>query len=95
VASKRVNVRAILGDADLRRKLTVSTIQATQVREGIETSPQQADRAYYVVSEGERATFFALEPFKGARRGESDRRHEMFVRALRGEAPTLRNDIAR
>jgi hypothetical protein len=39
MASKRVNVKAILADADLRRKLMVSTIQATQAREGIETSP--------------------------------------------------------
>ena len=95
MTSKRMNVRAILADADLRRRLMVSTIQATQAREGIVTSPEQADRAYYVVSEGERATFFALEPFKGIRRGESDRRHEMFVRSVRGEAPILRSDIAR
>ena len=32
-----------------------------QAREGIETTEAQADRAYYVVSEGERATFFDLE----------------------------------
>ncbi len=95
MASKRVNVKATLADADLRRKLMVSTIQATQAREGIDTSPEQADRAYYVVSEGEKATFFALEPFKGIKRGEIDRRHEMFVRALRGEAQTIRSDIAR
>ena len=60
MASKRVNVKAILADADLRRKLMVSTIQATQAREGIETSPAQADRAYYVVTEAERAAFEAL-----------------------------------
>jgi len=95
MASKRVNVKAILADADLRRKLMVSTIQATQAREGIETSPAQADRAYYVVTEAEKSAFFSLEPFKGLKRGELDRRHEMFVRALHDEVLTVRTDIAR
>ncbi len=93
MASRRVNVKAILADADLRRKLMVSTIQATQAREGIETSPAQADRAYYVVTETERAAFFELERFK-ARRGETDKRHEMFVKVLRGEAEGIRHDVA-
>jgi hypothetical protein len=44
---KRVNVKAILADPDLRRKLMVSTIQATQAREGIDTTEAQANRAYY------------------------------------------------
>lgn len=95
MASKRVNVKAILADADLRRKLMVSTIQATQAREGIETSPAQADRAYYVVTEAERASFFELERFKGGKKGEQDKRHEMFVKALRGEEFEVRHDIAR
>ena len=95
MASKRVNVKAILADADLRRKLMVSTIQATQAREGIETSPAQADRAYYVVTEAERAAFFELERFKGGKKGEQDKRHEMFVKALRGEELEVRHDIAR
>ncbi len=94
MAGKRVNVKAILADADLRRKLMVSTIQATQAREGIETSQEQADRAYYVVTEAERAAFFELERFK-ARRGETDKRHEMFVKVLRGEADDIRHDVAR
>ena len=42
----RVNVRAILKDQGLRRKLMVWAIQATQAREGIETTPEQAARAY-------------------------------------------------
>jgi len=95
MASKRGNVKAILADADLRRKLMVSTIQATQAREGIETSPAQADRAYYVVTEAERAAFFELERFKGGKKGEQDKRHEMFVKALRGEELEVRHDIAR
>jgi len=95
MAGKRVNVKAILADADLRRKLMVSTIQATQAREGIETSPAQADRAYYVVTEAERAAFFELERFKGGKKGEQDKRHEMFVKSLRAEDETIRHDIAR
>jgi hypothetical protein len=95
VASRRVDVRAILASVELRRKLMVSTIQATQAREGISTTSEQADRAYYVVTEAERATFFELERFKGGKRDEPDRRHEMFVRAIRDEAPQLRHDVAR
>jgi hypothetical protein len=95
MASKRVDVRAILADAELRRKLMVSTIQATQSREGIETSEEQAGRAYFVVTEAERAAFFELERFKGGKKGEQDKRHEMFVKALRGEKQEVRHDIAR
>jgi hypothetical protein len=92
---KRVNVKAILADADLRRTLMVSTIQATQAREGIETTAEQADRAYYVVNEGEKGAFFGLERFKGGKRGEPDRRHEMFVCALTADAQNLRLDVPR
>src|SRR5215472_8543176 len=90
----RVNVKKILADSDLRRKLMVSTIQATQAREGIQTTAEQADRAYRVVTEGEKAAFFDLERFKGGK-GARDRRHEMFVRALAGDARSVRFDVAR
>ncbi len=40
---KRVDRKAILADEDLRRDLMVSTIQATQAREGIETTDEQAE----------------------------------------------------
>lgn len=93
--NKRVNIKAILADPDLRRKLMVSTIQATQAREGIDTTEEQADRAYYVVTEAERATFFELERFRGAKRGEQDTRHEMFVKVLRAEADGVRHNVAR
>src|SRR6266702_3395148 len=73
----------------------VSTIQATQAREGMDTTADQASRADYGVNEAERATFFELERFKGGKRGETDQRHEMFVRALRNEAPEVRHDVAR
>jgi len=49
MATKRVDLKAILADADLRRRLMVSTIRATQAREGIETSQEQAERAYDAV----------------------------------------------
>ena len=92
--NERVNVKVILADPDLRRKLMVRTIQATQAREGIETTEEQAERAYYVVTEGERVTFFALKPFSGTKKNETDTRNEAFVRCLRG-APEVRLDVAR
>lgn len=92
---RRVNVRAILADKDLRRALMVPTIQATQAREGIETTREQAERAYYVVTEAERAAFFELEPFKGGKKGGQDKRHEMFVRSLQSEDSGVRHDVAR
>ena len=52
--NERVNVKAILADPDLRRKLMVRTIQATRSREGIQTTEEQAEQAYYVAT-GERA----------------------------------------
>lgn len=94
MASSRMNLRAILADKDLRRRLMVSTIQATQAREGIETSPEQAKRAYYVVTEAERAAFFDLEKFRAVG-GQPERRWEMFVRSLQGRDDTVRQDVAR
>lgn len=91
-ATKRVDVKEVLANADLRRQLMVSTIRATQLREHIETTPEQADRAYYVVTEGERAAFFGLEQFKD---GKADRRQQMFVGAVRGEVVGVRHDVAR
>ena len=93
--SKRVNLKKILADADLRRKLMVSTIQATQAREGIDTTREQADRAYYVVTEGEKAAFFDLMPFQGSKKAEADKRHEMFVQALDENATGIRFDVPR
>lgn len=44
--SRRVDIRAILRDPALKRELMVRTIIATQAREGIETTRQQAEAAY-------------------------------------------------
>jgi hypothetical protein len=91
--SKRVNIRGILADPDLRRKLMVSTVQATQAREGIETTKPQAERAYYVVNEGEKTAFFELEKYRFGR-GDNDLREEAFVKALRDDSKA-RFNIAR
>ena len=93
--NERVNVKAILADPDLRRKLMVRTIQATQSREGIETTEEQAEQAYYVVTESERASFFALRSFRGAKKNGMDARNDAFVRCLRGAVKGVRFDVAR
>jgi len=94
-SKRRKDIRGILANPDLRRELMIPTLQATQAREGIDTTRDQAERAYYVVTEGERAAFFDLGRFRGAKRGETDRRHEMFVRALADDADRVRFDVAR
>jgi len=91
---RRFDLKKILADPDMRRKLMVPTIQATQAREGIETTREQADRAYYVVTEGERATFFDLGKYR-SEKGEPDRREEMFVRSIRDLGAPTRFDVAR
>lgn len=93
-SGRRVNIKGILASPDLRRELMIPTVQATQAREGIETTREQAERAYHVVTEAERATFFDLQPFKG-RRGEPERREAVFVQALNGEIERVRFDVAR
>lgn len=45
----RIDVKAILANPTLRRQMMVSTIIATQAREGIETTVEQAERAYDAV----------------------------------------------
>ena len=91
---RRVDIRSILAKPDLRRELMVPTLQATQAREGIETTAEQAERAYYVVTEGEKVAFFDLERFR-ASRDHPDRRCDMFIRSLRGEDHSIRHDVAR
>lgn len=48
---ERVDIKAILRCPNLRRELFVTTIIATQAREGITTTREQAERAYDVVQE--------------------------------------------
>lgn len=92
--NKRVSLRKILADPDLRRRLMVTTIQATQAREGIVTTEEQAQRAYYVVTEQENAAFFDLQKYKSGG-GLSDRRQETFVRSLSNGIPRVRYDVPR
>ncbi len=94
MSKKRFGIKKILGDPDLRRRLMVSTIQATQAREGILTTEGQARKAYYVVTEREKTAFFDLQKFNNGRGGR-DKRHEAFVNALARGAPHVRYDIPR
>ena len=43
---RRVDVKGILADPKKRRKLMTGVISATQARESIETTQEQADDAY-------------------------------------------------
>jgi hypothetical protein len=44
--SRRLDVKAILKDPVLRKKLMVSSLIAIQAREGITTTQEQAEAAY-------------------------------------------------
>ena len=93
-SKRRVDLRGILAKPDLRRELMIQTLQATQAREGIETTREQAERAYYVVTEAEHAAFFDIERFRTGK-VQPDRRHEMFVRALVDGDELVRFDVPR
>lgn len=43
---RRVNIRQILADPAQRRALMIETIRATQAREGVNTTAEQAAAAY-------------------------------------------------
>lgn len=51
---KRVDIKALLADPAKRRELMVSCIIATQAREGIITTREQAEQAYDKVRPEER-----------------------------------------
>jgi hypothetical protein len=53
-AVTRVDIKAILRDPIQRRELCVTTIIATQAREGITTTRAQAEAAYDVVQKERR-----------------------------------------
>ena len=93
-SKRRVDLRRILAQPDLRRELMVQTLEATQAREGIDTTREQAERAYYVVTEAESAAFFDVVRFR-AGKGHPDRRHEMFVQAIADGRESVRFDVAR
>jgi hypothetical protein len=57
MTNKRVNIQEIIGNPVLRRKLMVDSIIATQAREGITTTREQAEAAYdKVLSENRKTT---------------------------------------
>lgn len=92
--NRRVNIKGILADPDLRHELMVATIQATQAREGINTSVEQASRAYYVVNEAELVACFALRDFRQGR-GVGDARESAFVESLRSARASTRTNVPR
>jgi hypothetical protein len=90
---KRYDVKKLLANPDLRRHLIVEGTIATQAREGIDVSREQAENSYYVVTEGERASFFGLVPFRGET-GDNDGRHLEFIRTLTNYRSPVRSDVA-
>lgn len=94
VERRRVDIKSILRDPDLSRELLIPTLQATQAREDIATSREQAERAYYVVTQTEKTAFFRLIPFATSKK-KPERREEMFVAAILGEAADVRYDVPR
>lgn len=91
---KRYDTKKLLENPDLRRRLIVDATVATQAREGIEVSRDEAENSYYVVSEGERAAFFGLVPFR-TETGENDGRHVELVNCINNPAVSTRIDLAR
>jgi hypothetical protein len=87
---KRYDIKKLLANPDLRRHLIVEGTIATQAREGIDITKEQAENSYYVVTEGERGTFFGLVPFR-SESGQNDRRHAEFIKALRGNSISRRD----
>jgi hypothetical protein len=52
---RRINIREIISDDALRKELMIDTIIATQAREGITTTREQAEGAYDKVRKEELA----------------------------------------
>jgi hypothetical protein len=78
---KRYNIKKLLANPDLRRRLIVESTRVTQAREDIDISRDQVENSYYVVTEAEQAAFFGLVAFR-TQVGDADGRHQEFVRAL-------------
>jgi len=90
---KRYDMKKLLADPELRRKLIVQGTIATQAREGIDVTEAEAEDSYYVVTQAERAAFLGLVPFR-SEAGENDGRHLEFVHALGAHTKSsTRHDI--
>jgi len=90
---RRFDIKKLLANPELRQNLIVRSTIATQAREGIDITHEQAETSYYVVTEGERAAFFDLAPFRSTT-GENDGRHIEFVRTLEGLPSGARLDTS-
>lgn len=90
---KRYDIKKLLANPNLRRHLVVEGTIATQAREGIDITREQAENSYYVVTEGERAAFFGLVPFR-SQAGENDGRHLEFITTLSNFRSPVRADVA-
>lgn len=93
VKLRRYDMKKLLADPELRRKLIVQGTIATQAREGIDVSKADAEDSYYVVTQAERAAFFGLVSFRGGT-GENDQRHIEFIRELQSQGGKLRIDVS-
>jgi hypothetical protein len=89
---RRFDIPKLLADPDLRRRMIVRSTVATQAREGIDITEAEAENSYYVVTEGERAAFLGLVPFR-TETGENDGRHVEFVKNLAEFRPEVRADV--
>lgn len=90
---RRFDIKKLLQDPDLRRRMIVRSTIATQAREGIDVSKEEAENSYYVVSEGEQAVFFGLVPFR-TEAGENDGRHIQFVRSLSSQNLDIASSVS-
>lgn len=90
---RRFDMKKLLANPELRKNLIINGTIATQAREGIDITREQAENSYYVVTEGERAAFLGLVPFK-TEAGENDGRHVEFVGNLAEYRPNIRADVA-
>lgn len=57
----RVDIRAILSDRVQRRELMIPVIQTIQAREGVETTREQAERAYDAVASSKERSLAPLD----------------------------------
>ncbi|MBM3880203.1 MAG: hypothetical protein FJ387_10870 [Verrucomicrobia bacterium] len=89
---KRYDIKKLLANPDVRRRLIVESTRITQAREDIEVAKDQVENSYYIVTEAERGAFFALSQFRAAE-AEADRRHTEFVRALFDPTSDARVDV--
>ena len=62
--SKRIDIKNILKNKYLRRELMVGVIIATQAREGIITSREQAEKAYDIVLKEKNNTTYKQRKLK-------------------------------